>query len=143
MRNCVSSRKSLRLRETITVEMHPATGRLSLGFIVDEVSIHVRLRLRRVVSHRETRHRFGNRAMYCAGSNSSSQEMNPTLRKRLLLRADCYVLLSYSMRIPKREKKEQERERGYFNIQAHGICRNSQGLFTQTDVHLTSQLILE
>lgn len=39
MRNCVSGRKSSRLRETITAEMHPATERLSLGFIVDEVSI--------------------------------------------------------------------------------------------------------
>lgn len=96
MRNCVSGRKSLRLRETITAEMYPATGRLSPGFIVDEVSIHVRLLLRRVASHRETRHRFGNRArgaLY-SGSNSSSQEMNPTLRKRLALRADCYALLS-------------------------------------------------
>lgn len=32
--------------------------------------------------------------MYCSGSNSSSQEMNPTLQKRLLLHAaDCYAIL--------------------------------------------------
>lgn len=46
------------------------------------------------------------RDAYCSGSNSSSQEMNPTLQRRLPLHADCYVTLISESLTPKMPKQE-------------------------------------
>lgn len=87
MRNCVSG-----LAKACEKLLLPKCIRrqaiLSPGFIVDEVSTHVRLLL---ISHRQG---LGNvlgiaHDTHCSGSNSSSQEMNPTLQRQLPLHADC------------------------------------------------------